>query len=174
MRSDRVNVQLMLSFAVLALTCLITACTSSPPLILDTRATSTTATPPLVVTTAANCTPTFDDGVSPTYQPNAPVRASVGHGHVLSGVVRSSHGCTPIANAQLELWPEYLGQGHPNNARATIFTDSAGRYHYECDPPEHIHMRISAPGYRTIGQNSYHPHGQPEGRFDVVLAPESP
>ncbi len=163
----------------------ITACASSPPLIVDARATVTTeapsvvallstATPPLVVTTPASCTPTFDDGVSPTYKPNAPLRSSVGHGHILSGVVRSSRDCTPIANAQIELWPEYLGRGHPDTTRATVFTDNSGRYRFECEPPEHIHIQISAPCYRTIGQNSYHPRGQTEGRFDVVLAPESP
>ncbi len=34
-------------------------------------------------------------------------------------------------------------------------------------------MRISAPGYMTIAQNSYHPEGKTEGTFDVVLAPET-
>ncbi len=123
---------------------------------------------------AVTCTPTIDDGLSPSYKPNAPIRSSVGHGHVLTGVVRSSRDCAPIANAQLELWPEYLDQGHPDEARATILADSAGRYRFECDLPEHIHMRISAPGYRTLAQNSYHPNGQAEGTFDIVLVPESP
>ncbi len=123
---------------------------------------------------AVTCTATIDDGLSPSYKPNAPVRSSVGHGHVLEGVVRSSLDCAPIANAKIELWPEYAGQGHTDEARATVFTDSAGRYRFECDPPEHIHMRISAEGYRTLAQNSYHPNGQAEGRFDIVLVPASP
>jgi protocatechuate 3,4-dioxygenase beta subunit len=93
---------------------------------------------------------------------------------VLTGVVRSSRDCAPIANAQLELWPEVADQGHPDEARATIFTDSEGRYRFECDMPEHIHLRISAPGYRTLAQNSYHPNGEAEGTFDIVLEPESP
>jgi protocatechuate 3,4-dioxygenase beta subunit len=96
----------------------------------------------------------------------------VGHGHILSGVVRSSSDCHPIANAKLEFWPEEAGKGHPDQARATLFTDPNGMYRFECNPPEHIHMRISAAGYRTIGVNSYHPNGQPEGRMDIVLAPE--
>jgi hypothetical protein len=33
-------------------------------------------------------------------------------------------------------------------------------------------MRISAPGYRTIGVNSYHPEGSAKGVFDIVLVPE--
>jgi protocatechuate 3,4-dioxygenase beta subunit len=106
------------------------------------------------------CLPTIDDGLSPTYKPNAPIRSSVGHGHVLTGEVLSSLDCSPIANAQLEFWPEYLNRGHPDEARVTLFTDNAGRYRFECDLPEHIHMRISATGYRTLAQNSYHPEGR--------------
>jgi hypothetical protein len=34
-------------------------------------------------------------------------------------------------------------------------------------------MRISAPGYRTIGVNRYHPEGKAEGIFDIVLEPEN-
>jgi protocatechuate 3,4-dioxygenase beta subunit len=122
-------------------------------------------------TAARHCTPTNDDGVSPTYVPNTPVRNVVGHGHVLTGVVRSSRDCTPIANAKLEFWPEEADKGHPDSSRATLFSDQEGRYRFECNPPEHIHMRLSAPGYRTIGNNSYHPNGSATGTFDIVLEP---
>jgi len=118
--------------------------------------------------------PTTDDGLSPSYRPDAPVRSKVGSGHVLTGVVVSSRDGSPIANAKLELWPEYAGQGHVDSARATVFTDDSGAYRFECDQPEHIHMRISAPGYVTIAQNSYHPEGKPTGTFDIVLAPDAP
>lgn len=46
------------------------------------------------------------------------------------------------------------------------------RYRFECNLPEHIHMRISASGYKTIGVNSDHPEGKAEGGFDIVLEPE--
>jgi len=149
---------------------LLTACTAA-----QTPAPTSTQ-PPLSATATlrATCTPTLDDGLSPSYRAGAPVRGSVGSGHVLTGVVRSSADCAPIANAKLEFWPEYEGAGHPDDARATFFTDQDGRYRFECDPPEHIHMRISAPGYRTLAQNSYHPAGAAEGVFDIVLVPESP
>jgi len=132
-------------------------------------ASSTAPTPP-----APRCEPTLDDGVSPSYKPGAPVRSKVGNGHVLTGTVLSSRDCAPIADAKLELWPEYPGRGHADDARATVFTDASGRYRFECDPPDHIHMRVSAPGYTTIGQNSYHPEGRPEGTFGIVLVPTSP
>ena len=126
-----------------------------------------------IVVAAQVCTPTLDDGLSPSYRSDTPARSVVGRGHVLTGTVRSSRDCAPIANAQLELWPEYAGQGHVDDARATVFTGADGRYRFECDLPEHIHMRISAPGYITIAQNSYHPEGQAQGTFDVVLSPET-
>jgi protocatechuate 3,4-dioxygenase beta subunit len=91
---------------------------------------------------------------------------------MITGVVLSSVDCQPIANAKLEFWPEEGGMGHPNSSRAAFFTDSNGHYRFECNPPEHIHMRISAPGYQTIGVNSYHPNGAAEGTFDIVLEPE--
>jgi len=116
--------------------------------------------------------PTLDDGLSPSYKPDAPVRSVVGTGHVLTGTVVSSRDGSPIAGAKLELWPEYQDRGHLDSARATVLTDPSGRYRFQCDPPEHIHMRITAAGYTGIAQNSYHPGGQSEGTFDVVLRPE--
>jgi len=116
--------------------------------------------------------PTLDDGLSPSYVPDAPVRSVVGTGHVLTGTVVSSRDGSPIAGANLELWPEYQDRGHPDSARATVFTNASGRYRFQCDPPEHIHMRISADGYVGVAQNSYHPGGRSEGTFDIVLRPE--
>jgi catechol 1,2-dioxygenase len=119
-----------------------------------------------------SCTPTLDDGVSPSYIPDTPVRDVVGHGHVITGTVRSSIDCSPIPNAKLEFWPELEGIGHLDSERATFFTDQNGLYRFECDLPDHIHMRISADGFRTIGVNSYHPQGAATGTLDIVLEPE--
>jgi hypothetical protein len=141
---------------------------------LPSPAPSVTLAPVPAATTVgpASCPPTHDDGVSPTYKPDSPVRVVVGRGHVLTGVVLSSRNCAPIPNAKLELWPEQAGKGHPEEQRATIYTNEQGLYRFECNPPEHIHMRISAPGYRTIGVNNYHPEGQSEGELDIALLPQ--
>jgi protocatechuate 3,4-dioxygenase beta subunit len=129
-------------------------------------------TPTNMITESRSCRPTLNDGVSPSYKPDAPERTVVGQGHIVTGVVLSSVDCKPIANAKLEFWPEEEGLGHPDSSRATFFTDLEGRYRFECNLPEHIHMRISVPGYRTIGVNSYHPEGRAEGTLDLVLEPE--
>ena len=99
------------------------------------------------------------------------MRAVVGHGHVLTGTVRSGRDCAPVAGARVELWPEIAGQGHPDSQRATVITDAEGRYRFESDPPEHIHMLVSASGFEPLASNRYHPEGRTAGRFDVVLTP---
>jgi len=78
----------------------------------------------------------------------------------------------PLPNAKLEFWSEEAGLGHPASSRATLFTDSQVQYRFECNQPEHIHMRISAKSFRTIGVNSDHPEGAPEGSMDFVIIPE--
>jgi hypothetical protein len=111
------------------------------------------------------------DTLSPSYRPGAPVRAVVGHGHVLTGTVRSSRDCAPVAGARVELWPEIAGQGHPDSQRATVLTAADGGYRFQSDPPEHIHMLVSAQGFEPVASNRYHPEGRAAGRFDILLTP---
>lgn len=119
------------------------------------------------------CTASYEepDALSPSYRPGAPVRAVVGQGHVLTGTVRSSRDCAPVAGARVELWPEIAGQGHPDSQRATVLTAADGGYRFQSDPPEHIHMLVSAEGFEPLASNRYHPEGRPAGRFDILLTP---
>jgi YVTN family beta-propeller protein len=121
------------------------------------------------------CSPTHDDsdaGVTVGFDPAAPERATVGKGHILTGRVLSSDGCAPIAGVKLEMRPEIAGS-HPEEQRATLHTDAAGRYHFESEHPEHIHMRVSAHGFKGIITNQYHPDpGAAQGSFDIVLVPD--
>jgi Carboxypeptidase regulatory-like domain len=134
------------------------------------------ATTPPAAPAAGGCTAGYEepDALSPSYRPGAPVRAVVGQGHVLTGTVRSSRDCAPIAGARVELWPEIAGQGHPDDQRATVLTAADGGYRFQSDPPEHIHMLVSAEGFEPVASNRYHPEGQAAGRFDVLLAPSAP
>ena len=137
------------------------------------------APPPPVPSTAAPpaaagaCAAGYEepDALSPSYRPGAPVRAVVGQGHVLTGTVRSGRDCTPVAGARVELWPEIAGQGHPDGQRATVLTAADGGYRFQSDPPEHIHMLVSAEGFEPLASNRYHPEGRAAGRFDIVLTP---
>jgi hypothetical protein len=137
------------------------------------------APPPPVPSTAAPpaaagaCAAGYEepDALSPSYRPGAPVREVVGQGHVLTGTVRSSRDCAPVAGARVELWPEIAGQGHPDGQRATVLTGADGGYRFQSDPPEHIHMLVSAEGFEPVASNRYHPEGRAAGRFDVLLTP---
>jgi carboxypeptidase family protein len=137
------------------------------------------APPPPVPSTAAPpaaagaCAAGYEepDALSPSYRPGAPVREVVGQGHVLTGTVRSSRDCAPVAGARVELWPEIAGQGHPDGQRATVLTGPDGGYRFQSDPPEHIHMLVSAEGFEPLASNRYHPEGRAAGRFDVLLTP---
>ena len=123
----------------------------------------------------AQCPPTHDDsdsGVGAGFTPEAPVRQVVGKGHIVTGMVLSSTDCSPIAGAKLEMRPE-VGGVHPEDQRATLYTDANGSYRFESLFPEHIHMRISAHGFTQILDNGYHTSpGQTEGTHDIVLVPD--
>lgn len=154
---------------------------SKPPLPITPIATSIAeeAIPGAAPTTsseAANCTPTRPDAEGPFYEPNAPERTSIGKGHVLKGVVRSSNGCQPRPGAQLEFWQVNEQAEYDDDHRATMFADSAGAYSFESNyplgysgRPSHIHLRVTADGYQTLITQFYPQEGQTEATFDIVL-----
>lgn len=105
----------------------VNSCTPPKEVPTQTILGTISTTPTRIASSPRTCTPTFDDGVSPSYKPDTPERTVVGSGHVVTGVVLSSLDCQPIANAKLEFWPEEEGLGHPDSSRATFFTDERGR-----------------------------------------------
>jgi protocatechuate 3,4-dioxygenase beta subunit len=127
---------------------------------------------------AATCTPTEPDMLGPFYKPDAPVRSSVGKGHVLKGVVRSSADCSPIPGAVLELWLAGPDGEYDDAHRATIIAEASGAYRFESSVPPtyygrppHIHLRVSAKGFKTLVTQHYPAYGKTEEVFDLVLAP---
>ena len=88
--------------------------------------------------------------------------------------------CAPTYDEPDALSPSYrpgapvravVGQGHPDSQRATVLTAADGGYRFQSDPPEHIHMLVSAEGFEPLASNRYHPEGRAAGRFDVLLTP---
>ena len=125
------------------------------------------------------CKPTPPDALGPFYTPNAPERTSVGKGHVLSGAVRSSVDCSPIAGAQIEFWLAGTDGKYDDDHRATMYSDKNGAYQFESNfpppysgRPSHIHIKITAKGFRTLVTQYYPVKGSTEGEFDLVLVPE--
>ncbi|HEX3213370.1 MAG TPA: carboxypeptidase regulatory-like domain-containing protein [Actinomycetota bacterium] len=111
------------------------------------------------------------DDLSESYRPGAPVREVVGQGHVLTGTVRSIRDCAPVAGARVELWPDIEPHGHPEDQRAAVITGPDGGYRFQSDPPDHIHILVSAEGFETLSTNRYHPEGRTTGRMDILLVP---
>jgi protocatechuate 3,4-dioxygenase beta subunit len=134
--------------------------------------------PSLSCTTAADCPPTRPDMMGPFYKPDAPERASVGQGYLLSGVVKSSSQCKPIAGAKIEFWLTGLDGGYHDDYRATVYADDSGRYGFESNTPKpyygrppHIHIRVSAAGFQTLVTQHYPKPGTGKADFDLVLMP---
>jgi hypothetical protein len=127
---------------------------------------------------AASCTPTAEDMMGPFYKPDAPVRESVGKGYTLRGVVRSSSDCAPLPGATIEFWLAGPVHEYDDAHRATVIADQAGAYRFESNLPQpiegrppHIHLRVSAKGYKTLVTQHYPATGSIEAVFDVVLVP---
>lgn len=141
--------------------------------------TPTTGDPPSTTTTIVACTPTRQDAEGPFYVPNAPERISVGRGHMLRGVVRSSRDCSPIARARLEFWQVGPNAQYDDDHRATLYSDASGAYSFESNfppgysgRPPHIHVRVTAEGHSVLITQYYPQPGDTEGTFDLVLVPQ--
>ncbi len=124
------------------------------------------------------CEPTPADYLGPFYKANAPVRSSVGKGYHLTGMVISSEDCTPIAKAAIELWLTGPDGNYDDDHRATLYSSDSGQYRFESNfppgysgRPPHIHIRVSANGFKTLATQHYPSVGHEAGEFDLVLVP---
>jgi protocatechuate 3,4-dioxygenase beta subunit len=125
---------------------------------------------------ASNCRATAPDSLGPFYEPRAPVRSTVGTGYVLRGRVLSVAGCLPIRRARIEFWLVNDEGEYDDAHRATVFSRADGRYRFESNRPiaygsrpAHIHLRVTARGFRTLITQHY-----PRGRrttavFNLIL-----
>ena len=125
------------------------------------------------------CAPTTPDAMGPFYKPKAPLRNSVGKGYELRGVVISTKNCTPIPQARIELWMAGLDGEYKDDYRATVIPNQAGEYYFEShlppsyfNRPPHIHIRVSASGFKTLATQHYPKMGSKTGVLDLVLIPE--
>lgn len=122
------------------------------------------------------CAPTRPDALGPFYTPNTPERPRTGAGLLISGYVRSAAGCGSLAGAKIEWWSANAHGDYDDEHRATQVTDATGRYRYETDPPgrypgrpPHLHVRVTAPGHRTLVTQVYPRPGQTAIETDFVL-----
>jgi protocatechuate 3,4-dioxygenase beta subunit len=115
----------------------------------------------------------------PFYKPNAPLRTSVGKGYFLEGTVRSSKDCSPLPGAVIEFWLTGPDGEYDDAHRARVIADAQGHYWFESNKPRpyagrppHIHIRVSAPGIKTLVTQHYPDAGNDHSVFDLVLVPD--
>jgi protocatechuate 3,4-dioxygenase beta subunit len=125
---------------------------------------------------ASTCRPTAPDALGPFYEPGAPVRSKVGTGYVLSGRVLSARTCRPIARARIEFWLVNPQGRYDDAHRATVFAGRLGAYRFESNKPiayesrpPHIHVRVSARGFRTLVTQHYPRATARRALFNLVL-----
>jgi protocatechuate 3,4-dioxygenase beta subunit len=128
--------------------------------------------------TANACQPTLGDAAGPFGRGLPPVRAKIGTGHVLTGVVLSALDCRPLARARVELWQANRNGRYTRASSATVITDRSGRFRFEGPYPPgyegrepHIHLRISASLHEQLLTRYVPPRGARSGRLRVVLEP---
>jgi len=131
------------------------------------------------VPAAARCAPTFNDGAGPFGRGAPPIRAKIGSGHVLTGVVLSTD-CRPLGGARVHLWQSNrLGQ-YTRAASATVIADRNGRFRFEGPRPvsyegrrSHIHLRVVASNHELLYARYVPAQGAVRGTIRLVLEPEA-
>lgn len=138
-------------------------------------ASSATASP-----TAFVCSPTLTDGNGPFGRAAPPVRAKIGTGHVLTGVVVSALDCEPIRGARVQIWQANAKGIYTRATSATVITDRTGRFRFQGPRPPgyegrpgHIHLRIVDGDHLPL-LTRYEPRsGSARGNLRFVLEPDA-
>jgi protocatechuate 3,4-dioxygenase beta subunit len=122
------------------------------------------------------CRATAPDSLGPFYEAGAPVRNAVGAGYVLRGRVLSLSTCQPIRRARIEFWLVNEQGEYDDAHRATVVAGRDGRYRFESNRPvgygsrpPHIHVRVTARGYRTLVTQHYPRGSSTSAVFPLVL-----
>lgn len=126
---------------------------------------------------APTCRPTPPDALGPFYEPGAPIRSKVGTGYVLSGRVLGAGTCRAIPRARIEFWLVNPQGRYDDAHRATVIAGLRGAYRFRSNKPiaygsrpPHIHVRVTARGYRTLVTQQYPRSGRASAVFNLVLA----
>jgi protocatechuate 3,4-dioxygenase beta subunit len=126
------------------------------------------------------CAPTVEDEMGPFYKPGAPYRHSVGTGYLLFGTVKSAVDCSPVPAAMVELWMTGPEGRYGDEWWATLFSAENGTYYFTSHAATefgsrrpHIHIRVSAEGFKPLVTQHYPVKDAGEGHFDLVLVPLS-
>ena len=127
----------------------------------------------------ARCAPTPNDGAGPFSRGAPPLRAKIGTGHVLTGVVLSTD-CKPIAGARVQLMQANRDYVYTRALSGTVITNRSGRFRYEGPRPTssggrpaHIHLRVIADEHEILYARYVPARGANRGSIRLVLEPEA-
>ena len=92
----------------------------------------------------ARCKPTPNDGGGPIGA-TVPLRAKIGTGHVLTGVILSTT-CSAIARAHVSFWQASRNGVYKPSGRGAVQTNGRGRFRFEGPmPTPYAWSRLMAP-----------------------------
>jgi protocatechuate 3,4-dioxygenase beta subunit len=131
---------------------------------------------PAATMAQTKCPPTASDAEGPFYKAGAPIRERTGRGLTISGTVRSASSCKPIPGARVEWWLANARGSYDDEHRGALVTAEDGDYRFETDfppsyfgRPPHIHVKVFAPGYRTLTSQIYPQQGRNTVALDLVI-----
>jgi hypothetical protein len=91
----------------------------------------------------------------------------------------SARDCHALGEARIEWWSANAHGDYDAAHRATQPASADGQYHYTTDfpgrypgRPPHLHVRVTAPGHRTLVTQVYPQKTQTALSVDFVLVPE--
>jgi protocatechuate 3,4-dioxygenase beta subunit len=129
------------------------------------------------VSDQTRCIATPNDGGGPD-RGTPPLRAKIGTGHVLTGVVLSTS-CAPIVGAQVSFWQSNAKGVYTAAGRGAVRTSQSGRFRFEGPRPTgydgrsaHIHIKVEAPDFEPL-YTEYEPRGAKRGNVRLVLMPSA-
>ncbi|MGH3082328.1 MAG: hypothetical protein ACRDNH_14530 [Gaiellaceae bacterium] len=104
------------------------------------------------------------------------MRSKIGTGYLLTGRVLAARTCRPIARARIELWLANADGEYDDAHRATVIAGRRGGYRFASNKPPsyssrpaHIHLRVSARGFRTLVTQHYPRATRSSAVFNLVL-----
>jgi hypothetical protein len=147
---------------------------SPPPVATATPDATTTAT--ATPRPARRCEPTESNpGGTNNYIPDAPRLTTLGEGFIITGLVRAARGCRPLPGVRIQVWLATETGGEQDN-RASVWTDSNGRYRIETAPtvPQfgepNIHVAYADGAYRDVFIRRVVDLDDVRARVDLTLA----
>ena len=130
--------------------------------------------------TAPGCAATLQDGFGPFGRGSPPVRARIGAGHVLTGVILSALDCRPVRGGRVEFWQANARGRYVRATSATVLLDRNGRFRFEGPFPAsyegsrpHIHLRVVAPGHEVLLTRYEPARAARRGSVRLVLVPHA-